>query len=85
MVDNHVMVITGTRKGIGRHLAHYYATRGFQVMGCSRKNVDFQLENYLDIGCGDCTKTLAVGKKLGLDTKNIYGHHTVGQKPYISI
>jgi len=46
MVDNHVMVITGTRKGIGRHLAHYYTAKGFQVMGCSRKDVDFQLENY---------------------------------------
>ena len=46
MVDNHVMVITGTRKGIGRYLAHYYTAKGFQVMGCSRKDVDFQLENY---------------------------------------
>jgi 3-oxoacyl-[acyl-carrier protein] reductase len=46
MINNQVMVITGTRKGIGRHLAHYYTAKGFQVMGCSRKGVDYQLDNY---------------------------------------
>jgi 3-oxoacyl-[acyl-carrier protein] reductase len=40
------MVITGTRKGIGRHLAYYYAERGFRVHGCSRKPVDYSLEGY---------------------------------------
>lgn len=46
MTDNPVMVITGTRKGIGRHLAHHYASKGFWVVGCSRQPVDYQLENY---------------------------------------
>lgn len=31
-----VMIITGTRKGIGRYLVEYYAERGWQVVGCSR-------------------------------------------------
>jgi len=41
-----IMVITGTRKGIGRYLAEYYASRGFVVEGCSREAPDWSLENY---------------------------------------
>jgi 3-oxoacyl-[acyl-carrier protein] reductase len=33
---NDVMLITGTRKGIGRYLVDYYASKGFTVIGCSR-------------------------------------------------
>ena len=32
----HVMVITGTSRGIGRHLACYYCSNGYRVVGCSR-------------------------------------------------
>jgi 3-oxoacyl-[acyl-carrier protein] reductase len=32
-----VMLITGSRKGIGRFLAEYYAGRNWQVVGCSRE------------------------------------------------
>ena len=46
MGDQKVMVITGTRKGIGRYLAEYYCDRGFQVVGCSREKSDFAQENY---------------------------------------
>ncbi len=31
-----VMLITGTSRGIGRHLAGYYARQGYAVVGCSR-------------------------------------------------
>jgi len=41
-----VMAITGTRKGIGKYLAEYYCERGYRVVGCSRSNVDYTLENY---------------------------------------
>ena len=41
-----VMLITGTRKGIGKYLAEYYVSKGFRVIGCSRSPVDFELENY---------------------------------------
>jgi len=41
-----VILISGTRKGIGRYLAEYYAERGFQVIGCSRKPVEYELQNY---------------------------------------
>lgn len=46
MSEPPVMVVTGTRKGIGRHLAEYYAGRGFQVVGCSREPADYALDNY---------------------------------------
>jgi 3-oxoacyl-[acyl-carrier protein] reductase len=41
-----VVVITGTRTGIGKFLAEYYVKKGFYVIGCSRKQVDFELKNY---------------------------------------
>ena len=46
MAKQNVMVITGTRKGIGRYLAEYYCDRGFQVVGCSRERSDFTSDNY---------------------------------------
>jgi 3-oxoacyl-[acyl-carrier protein] reductase len=40
------MIITGTRKGIGRHLAETYARRGYVVEGCSRGEAGWEAENY---------------------------------------
>lgn len=40
------MVITGTRKGIGRHLLDYYLERGYQVVGCSRSPMDDAPDGY---------------------------------------
>lgn len=49
-----VMVITGTRKGIGRYLAEYYLGKGYRVYGCSRGEADDLGPDYthfcLDIG-----------------------------------
>jgi len=46
MVKKPVMIITGTSKGIGKYLAEYYVVKGFQVVGCSRSVIDFELDNY---------------------------------------
>ena len=46
MADSRVMLITGTRKGIGEKLVKHYAEQGFKVIGCSRKNIDYKLANY---------------------------------------
>ena len=46
MIDTPVMIITGTRKGIGKYLAEYYIEKGFIVIGCSRGDIDFTLNNY---------------------------------------
>ena len=40
------MVITGTRKGIGRQLAEYYLKNGYFVAGCSRSTSDIKQSNY---------------------------------------
>jgi 3-oxoacyl-[acyl-carrier protein] reductase len=41
-----VMLITGSRKGIGRFLAEHYLKQGYFVEGCSRKECDIQDPNY---------------------------------------
>ena len=44
--NRQVVLITGTRKGIGRHLAEHYARKGYIVEGCSRGDPDWSAENY---------------------------------------
>lgn len=46
MTEQPVVLITGTRKGIGRHLAEHYARKGYLVEGCSRRAPDWELPNY---------------------------------------
>jgi len=46
MNKNSIMLITGTRKGIGRHLVDYYVKKKYNVIGCSRGPIDFEFENY---------------------------------------
>ena len=41
-----VMVISGSRKGIGRFLADRYVSSGWRVVGCSRKEPDWNLKEY---------------------------------------
>lgn len=45
-MDGSVVLITGTRKGIGRHLAEHYVRRGAIVAGCSRSDPDWSLDGY---------------------------------------
>ena len=40
------VLITGTRKGIGRYLANHYLDLGHNVIGCSRGESDLEHENY---------------------------------------
>jgi 3-oxoacyl-[acyl-carrier protein] reductase len=41
-----IIIITGTRKGIGYYLANEYLQNGDIVYGCSRRACDIQHENY---------------------------------------
>ncbi|MCB1069038.1 MAG: SDR family oxidoreductase [Verrucomicrobia bacterium] len=41
-----VMLITGTRKGIGKFLVEYYTQRGYLVEGCSRETPDWTCQGY---------------------------------------
>ncbi|MCF8296025.1 MAG: SDR family oxidoreductase [Saprospiraceae bacterium] len=53
-MDQSTILITGTRKGIGRYLAEYYLEKGFSVIGCSRQDSDLKHNSYqhysLDVG-----------------------------------
>jgi len=46
MDTNKIILITGTRKGIGRYLSEYYLERGFVVIGCSRGESDLSHPRY---------------------------------------
>jgi 3-oxoacyl-[acyl-carrier protein] reductase len=41
-----VTLITGSRKGIGRHLAEHYVELGHRVIGCSRGSADWERPGY---------------------------------------
>ncbi|MCP4050886.1 MAG: SDR family oxidoreductase [bacterium] len=40
------VLITGTRKGIGKYLVEHYINKGFRVIGCSRNKADYEFEKY---------------------------------------
>lgn len=71
MSEPAVMLITGTRKGIGRHLAETYAGRGLRVAGCSRKPSDFIHPNYQHF-CLDVNDEAAV-KAMLAEIRKVHG------------
>jgi 3-oxoacyl-[acyl-carrier protein] reductase len=62
MAENKVVLITGTRKGIGRALVEHYAGRGCHVVGCSRSPFEGEVPNYrhycLDVGDESAVKRM---------------------------
>ncbi|MED4454440.1 SDR family oxidoreductase [Metabacillus fastidiosus] len=46
MNNTPITLISGTRKGIGKFLAQYYVEKGHYVIGCSRSDIDWNLDNY---------------------------------------
>jgi 3-oxoacyl-[acyl-carrier protein] reductase len=71
MIDQKVMVITGSRKGIGRFLAEHYLAQGFKVVGCSRGSTDLQHEAY-EHYCLDVADESAV-KQMFLNISRQFG------------
>jgi 3-oxoacyl-[acyl-carrier protein] reductase len=65
------MLITGTRKGIGRALVRHYLDRGYFVVGCSRQPSDFAADGYTH-HCLDVCDEAAVGQLL-YDVRNRLG------------
>ena len=71
MIDKPVMIITGTRKGIGKYLAEYYTEKGFIVIGCSRGDIDFALNNYQHYCLDVCDESLL--KKMFREIRKKHG------------
>lgn len=44
--DQEVVLVTGSRKGIGRAIVEHYVAKGALVEGCSRETPDWELEGY---------------------------------------
>jgi 3-oxoacyl-[acyl-carrier protein] reductase len=65
------MLITGTRKGIGKYLAEYYLDRGFLVAGCARGESSIEREGYrhfqADVGDEPAVKAMV------RDTQDAFG------------
>jgi len=51
VIQEQVLVVTGARVGLGRHLAEHYLTLGWTVVGCSRQPSDLQAEHYRHFTC----------------------------------
>jgi 3-oxoacyl-[acyl-carrier protein] reductase len=64
MTKNQVILITGTSRGIGKHLAAYYSQKGFKVIGCSRSPVDYSFKDYQHF-CLDVCDEDKVGQMFG--------------------
>lgn len=62
-----------TLRDCNREIRHselaYYKIMKFVI----EKNPDLVIENYLDIGCGECIKTKLIGNMIGLPDEKIYG------------
>ena len=57
------IVITGTRKGIGKEMAKHYLAEGWQVVGCSRGEGSIEHDHYqhfsLDVSDEDAVIAMA--------------------------
>ncbi|MCK4664775.1 MAG: SDR family oxidoreductase [Bacteroidales bacterium] len=67
-MNKKVMVITGSRKGIGRYLSEYYLAKNFIVIGCSRSYSNLKHENYEHF-CLDVSDEKAVKKMISAISK----------------
>lgn len=66
-----IILITGTRKGIGRFLCDYYLSKDFIVIGCSRGPSDLEDPNYRHY-CLDIANEIDV-KNMFIDVNSKYG------------
>jgi len=71
MANKPVMIITGSRTGLGRHLSSYYLEKGFNVIGCSRSNDSSELNNYQHYSLDISDETLV--KKMFKEIRKKYG------------
>ena len=72
MNKKQITLITGTSKGIGRFLVEYYTSLGHQVIGCSRSDADYSIDNYKHF-CLDVCDEKEVKKMFSQIRKNYGG------------
>lgn len=63
-MEQRVALVTGSRKGLGKYLAEQLVDQGYQVVGCSRKPVDWTLDGYWHI-CADVSDERQVQQLIG--------------------
>lgn len=71
MSEREVVLITGTRKGIGRFLVEHFVRKGALVEGCSREAPDWEMDNYTH-HCVDVTSEEQV-RAMFSDIQKRYG------------
>ena len=71
MIEKQITLITGTRKGIGRYLVDHYISQGHQVIGCSRNEAEYSIDNYQHF-CLDICDEKEV-KKMFSQIRKTYG------------
>ena len=71
MNEKQIILITGTRKGIGRYLVEHYTSLGHQVIGCSRNETEYSIDNYQHF-CLDVSDEKE-GKKMFSQIRKSYG------------
>jgi 3-oxoacyl-[acyl-carrier protein] reductase len=64
------LIITGTRKGIGRYLCEYYLEKGYSISGCSREESDLKHPHYTHY-CLDVADEKAVQKMVSSVAKAV--------------
>src|SRR6184192_3296870 len=69
MVENKVVLVSGTSKGIGRALVEHYVDKDCQVIGCSRSPFEGEFPNYRH-HCLDVADESAVKKMFAQIRKN---------------
>lgn len=46
LTEKQVILISGTRKGLGKSFVEHFSKKNFIIVGCSRKPIDYEVENY---------------------------------------
>ena len=71
MNEKQIILITGTRKGIGRFLVEHYTSLGHQVIGCSRSEIEYSIDNYQHFSLDVCDEKEV--KKMFSQIRKTYG------------
>ena len=73
MANDQVMLITGTRKGIGHFLAEHYLAHGWQVFGCSRgpSSISHDKYTHFELDVADEPKVVSMMRTLAKSTKRL--------------